>query len=45
MKRTGTAWEAYDSESGKGRGKRDSYWSAALSVLIMNEMFDWCVCW
>lgn len=40
LRQTGTVWESYDSENGRGKGKRDSYWSSAMVLLLMTESYD-----
>ena len=40
LRQSGTVWESYDSENGCGKGKRDSYWSAAMVLLLMTESYD-----
>ena len=40
MTETGTVWESYHGETGIGRGKRDTFWSASLILLIMKESYD-----
>ena len=40
LRQSGTVWESYSSEKGNGKGKRDSYGSAVMVLLIMTESFD-----
>ena len=40
MMATGTVWESYHGETGIGRGKRDAFWSASFTLLIMKESYD-----
>ena len=39
MVETGTIWESYD-EQGRGRGMRDTFWSASFILLIMKESYE-----
>lgn len=32
-------WRGYDAESGKGVGERDVFWSDAVLLLIMGEVY------
>lgn len=40
LRQSGTVWESYSSEKGNGKGKRDSFGSASLVLLIITESFD-----